>query len=126
MFIGRRSELAELNKLYNKSSFQMAVIYGRRRIGKTRLIQEFMKDKPAVYMTAVEAGIAINLELLSTSIYLTFLGEEEATMMPSFKDFRAALQYITKKPKSQRSYLLLMNTLIWHNQTKVFLQFSRL
>ena len=72
MFIGRRSELAELNKLYNKSSFQMEVIYGRRRIGKTRLIQEFMKDKPAVYMTAVEAGIAINLELLSTSIYLTF------------------------------------------------------
>ena len=53
MFIGRRSELAELNKLYNKSSFQMAVIYGRRRIGKTRLIQEFMKDKPAVYMLSL-------------------------------------------------------------------------
>lgn len=62
MFIGRRTELNELNKLYNKSTFQMAVIYGRRRIGKkTRLIQEFMKDKSAVYMTAVEAGIAINL-----------------------------------------------------------------
>ena len=38
MFIGRRTELNELNKLYNKTSFQMAVIYGRRRIGKTRLI----------------------------------------------------------------------------------------
>ena len=107
MFIGRQSELAELNKLYNKSSFQMAVIYGRRRIGKTRLIQEFMKDKPAVYMTAVEAGIAINLELLSTSIYLTFLGEEEATMMPSFKDFRAALQYITKKAKESKILLII-------------------
>lgn len=63
MIIGRRSELAELNKLYNKSSFQMAVIYGRRRIGKTRLIQEFMKDKPVVHMTAIEAGIDIYLEL---------------------------------------------------------------
>ena len=59
-----------------------------------------MKDKPAVYMTAVEAGIAINLELLSTSIYLTFLGEEEATMMPSFERFPGPL-YNTYQ-KSQR------------------------
>ena len=107
MFIGRRIELDELNKLYNKSTFQMAVIYGRRRIGKTRLIQEFMKDKSAVYMTAVEAGIAINLELLSTSIYLAFLGEEEAAMMPSFKDFRVALQYITKKAKESKILLII-------------------
>ena len=107
MFIGRRTELNELNKLYNKSTFQMAVIYGRRRIGKTRLIQEFMKDKSAVYMTAVEAGIAINLELLSTSVYLAFLGEEEAAMMPSFKDFRVALQYITKKAKESKILLII-------------------
>lgn len=107
MFIGRATELNELNKLYNKTSFQMAVIYGRRRIGKTRLIQEFMKDKSAVYMTAVEAGIAINLELLSTATYLTFLGEEEATLMPSFKDFRTALQYITQKAKESKVLLII-------------------
>ena len=35
MFIGRNQELTALNKLYQEDSFQFAVIYGRRRIGKT-------------------------------------------------------------------------------------------
>lgn len=107
MFIGRRTELSELNKLYQKSTFQMAVIYGRRRIGKTRLIQEFIKDKTAIFMTAVEAGITANLELLSSAIYLTFLGEDDISMMPPFKDFRTALQYITKKSKQSKVLLII-------------------
>ncbi|MDY4024211.1 MAG: ATP-binding protein, partial [Enterococcus avium] len=40
MFVGRKKELAILEKLYKKSSFEMAVVYGRRRVGKTRLISE--------------------------------------------------------------------------------------
>lgn len=107
MFIGRSTELNELNKLYNKQSFQMAVIYGRRRIGKTRLIQEFIEHKSAVFMTAVEAGIAVNLELFSGAIYSTLLGEEEAAMMPPFKDFRTALQYITQKSKKSKILLII-------------------
>ena len=69
MFIGRTRELMELEKLYNTSKFQMAVIYGRRRIGKTRMIQEFIKDKAAVYIMAVESSLSTNLELLSSAIY---------------------------------------------------------
>ena len=47
-FIGRTKELSDLKQEYNnKHSF--VVIYGRRRIGKTALIQEFIKDKPALY-----------------------------------------------------------------------------
>ena len=38
MFIGRNFELAELNRLYDTDTFQFAVIYGRRRIGKTTII----------------------------------------------------------------------------------------
>ena len=44
MFIGREKELNRLNELYNKNSFQFPVIYGRRRVGKTALINEFIKD----------------------------------------------------------------------------------
>ena len=35
MFVGRAKELASLEKLYHKDSFQFAVVYGRRRVGKT-------------------------------------------------------------------------------------------
>ena len=42
-FIGRTSELATLNaELERNSGF--VVIYGRRRVGKTTLIKEFIKD----------------------------------------------------------------------------------
>ena len=42
MFIGRENELATMRKLYDSNKFQMVIIYGRRRIGKTTLISKFV------------------------------------------------------------------------------------
>lgn len=47
-FIGRTSELATLNAELERGS-GFVVIYGRRRVGKTTLIKEFIKDKCAFY-----------------------------------------------------------------------------
>ena len=44
MFIGRERDLAALNRLYTSGKFEFAVIYGRRRVGKTALISEFIKE----------------------------------------------------------------------------------
>ena len=41
MFIGRERELQELNRLFESDRFEFAVIYGRRRVGKTALITQF-------------------------------------------------------------------------------------
>lgn len=38
-FIGRKSELMALQKAYNTPGFQMTVIYGTRRVGKSMLIK---------------------------------------------------------------------------------------
>lgn len=46
-FIGRKEELASLQELYNKKGFQMAVLFGRRRVGKTTLINRFIEKKNA-------------------------------------------------------------------------------
>ena len=54
MFIGRSRELNKLNALYNSNQFEFAVFYGRRRVGKTMLINEFIERKKAVYYMAVE------------------------------------------------------------------------
>ncbi len=43
-FIGRKKELGLLKELWSKPSASLVVIYGRRRIGKSRLAQEFGKD----------------------------------------------------------------------------------
>lgn len=52
-FIGREKELYDLEQEY-RNNHSFVVVYGRRRIGKTALIQEFIKDKPALYFLATE------------------------------------------------------------------------
>ncbi|MDP2755238.1 MAG: ATP-binding protein, partial [Nitrospirota bacterium] len=51
-FIGRKSELAALEKEYLKNGAGLIVIYGRRRVGKTTLIKEFLEEKPGLYFLA--------------------------------------------------------------------------
>ena len=55
MFVGRESELTKLERMYSTNEFQFAVIYGRRRVGKTTLIREFLKNKE-VYCTFLWKG----------------------------------------------------------------------
>ncbi|MCC6094606.1 MAG: ATP-binding protein [Eubacterium sp.] len=64
-FIGRKKELESLNRLYHREGFSMTVITGRRRIGKSTLIGEFIRDKKAIYYTASKVGYRRNLELLT-------------------------------------------------------------
>ena len=52
-FIGRQRELESLEREYQKDS-SFVVIYGRRRVGKTTLIKEFIKSKLAFYFLATE------------------------------------------------------------------------
>lgn len=45
-FIGREVELEPLRDLFKKKTANLVVIKGRRRIGKTRLIEEFARGQP--------------------------------------------------------------------------------
>ena len=62
MFVGRKNELSVLEDTYQKPGFQMTVIYGRRRIGKSRLITEFIKEKKASYYVASKTSIEDNVK----------------------------------------------------------------
>ena len=57
-----------LEKLYISNKFEFAVIYGRRRVGKTALINRFIGDKSAIYFMGVESNEKQNLENFSKSI----------------------------------------------------------
>ena len=52
-FLGREKEILVLEKEYNRDS-GFVVIYGRRRIGKTTLIKQFIKGKTAFYFLATK------------------------------------------------------------------------
>lgn len=68
MFVGRKQEMKMLEDSYQKDGFSMTVITGRRRIGKSTLIRQFIKDKKALYYTATKTGTERNCELLTDQV----------------------------------------------------------
>ncbi len=104
MFIGREQEMASLNKLYTSEKFEFVVIYGRRRVGKTALINEFLKGKNAIYFMGVESNAKQNLENMSKSI-MEF--ETDIQMETTFASFQAALEHVFKQAAQERLVLAL-------------------
>src|SRR5688500_16081247 len=51
-FVGRRAELAALERQYKTTRAGLIPVYGRRRVGKTELLLQFSTRKPTVYFTA--------------------------------------------------------------------------
>jgi len=104
MFIGRERELASLNNLYNSGRFEFVVLYGRRRVGKTALINRFIDDKEAIYFMGVESNAKQNLENFSKNIIEYASGIEAET---SFASFQAALETVFRLSENKRIILAI-------------------
>lgn len=94
MFIGREKELKQLEKQYSSHKFEFAVIYGRRRIGKTSLIQEFIKNKKNIFFTGIETNEKQNLVNLSHAI----ISSDDM----NFDSYQKAIEYVFSKAVNER------------------------
>ena len=104
MFIGRDKELKGLDQLYKSDKFEFAVIYGRRRVGKTALINHFINEKKAIYFMGVESNEKQNLENFSKSIIEFSSGIQTET---TFASYQVALEYIFKLADKERVILAI-------------------
>ena len=104
MFIGRERELASLNKLYNSDKFEFVVLYGRRRVGKTALINRFIEGKSAIYYMGVESNAKQNLENLSKCIIEYASGIDAES---SFASFQIALETVFRLAEKERIILAI-------------------
>lgn len=59
-FVDREEELETLQNEYGRDGSALVILYGRRRVGKTTLISEFIKDKKALFFLASEESEAQN------------------------------------------------------------------
>ena len=104
MFIGRERELRTLNNLYQSDKFEFVVLYGRRRVGKTALINAFIDNKKNIYFMGVESNAKQNLENFSNSIFEYQTGIQADT---SFSSFQAALEFVFRLAEKERIILAL-------------------
>lgn len=103
MFVGRKNELASLNRHYKSNQYECAIIYGRRRIGKTELISEFVKGKPTIFYTATQENKEDNLARMSDAV----LGFQNQNFNARFSDFEVLLNYVADLAKNKRMIFVI-------------------
>lgn len=106
MFIGRKSELKDISEKLNSNKSEFLLIYGRRRIGKTYLINQAIrntKDSLVFSYTFRDVPSEINIKELGEYVS-SFFHEEEFF---SFKNLGSILSYLFTKAKKERLIVFL-------------------
>lgn len=113
MFIGRTKELAELNRAYSRYGFQIFTLLGREGSGKTVLLQEFCKDKDAIFFSALHENNKYNLKCFSNIV----LAHYRDKCTEPFMFWQNAFNYILDRAMNNRLILVLddFNEVIEHN-----------
>lgn len=118
MFIGRERELSSLKEFYDRDGIGMTVIYGRRRIGKSTLIAEFVRDKKNIFYTATKVGKARNLELFSRQVTDLFMPGVENI---SFHTTEAVFDFIDKNIGNDKVVLVIDELPYWAERDEALL-----
>ncbi|RJP24400.1 MAG: ATP-binding protein [Deltaproteobacteria bacterium] len=104
-FVDRKEELEFLEAEYRQPSFRFIPLYGRRRVGKTRLVQELIKDKPAIYFLADTVSGQEQLKNLGRSVGEYF--QDRILIEGGFRDWEQFFRYIREKSTDKRLVLAI-------------------
>ncbi len=118
MFIGRKEELDTLNTIYQKNGFDMVVMYGRRRIGKSTLLAEFIKDKKAIFFTATKVGADRNLELMSRQTAAVL---DPSVINVSFPTVEDLFDFITARMTDEKLIIVIDELPYWAEKDEALL-----
>jgi len=99
-FVDRRKELELLDKLWSSDKFEFLLLYGRRRVGKSRLLLEFVKRVGvgnALYFLVSDRGLSYNLRRFS-EVVCRFYG----VPFVRFESLRDVFDFIRVNSKGRR------------------------
>jgi uncharacterized protein len=100
-FIGREDELSFLEEKWKNPKAQLIVLWGKRRVGKTELVKQFIADKHSVYFLAESTSEKEQLQRFSQALGHFF--EEPLLLTRGFASWEEAFTYL--KAKKQRFVL---------------------
>jgi len=96
-FKNRIKELSFLNEIYEKGNAKLVVLYGRRRVGKTELLKEFLKKHKGLYILARQESELEQLKKISSQIAEHY--KDEVLMVNPFSNWDALFVYLSEKPR---------------------------
>jgi uncharacterized protein len=104
IFIGRTIELKTLATAYSAGDGQLVLLYGRRRVGKTYLLQHFSEGRRTVFYQATRQAEAIELARFTEEA-----AKELGAFPPGycFPTWEAALEYLAEKSRGHRLAVIL-------------------
>jgi len=92
MFVNRTRELEALEDEYRADRASFSVVYGRRRVGKTALLSEFIRDKRHIYLYITQSDLHSQLEAFTQQIK-SFVDSSLAEHI-SFGSFEQAIEFL--------------------------------
>lgn len=95
MFVDRENELNLLESEFAQEKFRFCVIYGRRRVGKTTLIKEFIKNKKHIYFLATLESEKILLEKFKSIVSDVY--NDDFLRKVEVKSFEEIFRYLASK-----------------------------
>lgn len=96
LFINREKELERLNKCYDSNNFEFAVIWGRRRIGKTLLINKSIEGRRCITCTGLKTSNENNIANMTKS----FLSELiPGISHPKFNSYQELFDFLNHNEK---------------------------
>ena len=98
-FIDRERELNALENFWAEPDPQLIVIYGKRRIGKTELIKQFIRDKHSIYFLAQKVSESENLKILGELVGEYF--DDSILKVNGFSNFQMFFEYLEKHLKGR-------------------------
>ncbi len=106
-FFDRERELSALTALYRKPGAQMVVLYGRRRIGKTTLVDHWLRKRiktSSVYWVAHRSSSSILLTKFSRALQTAL---DDVTGQMRFEDWEAAVGQMFSAAKRRRLVVVI-------------------
>jgi len=108
-FIGRQNELKQLDDLWGRKTAQFLVLYGRRRVGKTALLVEWIRRSAnrALYWVASPTSAAAQLRAFSQAVYNFSHPESLAPDHFTYATWKQAFEEISHLAQEQRLALFI-------------------
>lgn len=91
-FVNRENELKFLDKKFSSEDFEMILVYGRRRVGKTELVKHASTNQRSIYHLVVEEEASKQLESLVETV-----SNEISDYQPNIQKWEEFFEYFCEK-----------------------------